>query len=291
MIKLSQLLKSPIDECVIARMNVGGNVILAKNRDRMYAPDLEVIHEIVDGVEVVYMRDVLTDWSEGMNANGVGVVNASLAVNFDEKEGELAKDKARKGKSGKPSYDGQKIRTALSKPKLSEAIRSVISYRGEDEKDVGVKGITIVSSANHSFVIEMTSKHLPSIKRVGEQELITRTNHGMVYPNAGYTGGIKRDSSTSRQQIAFDRLSDISSQEEILDAMSKQHTSDKFMNPYRRDNSYNFTTSSQIMMDLTGLRFEFRHDAGNSTFRGFVNKLPRNYEPKIEVIINTTTDD
>ena len=89
MIKLRNLLYEPIEECVIARLTVDGNIILAKNRDRMYAPDLEVIHEIVDGIEIVYMRDTLTDWSEGLNEKGIGVVNASLMVGFDEKEGDF----------------------------------------------------------------------------------------------------------------------------------------------------------------------------------------------------------
>lgn len=281
---------STLDECVIARCRISGNVVLAKNRDRMYAPDLEVVHEIVNGVEMVYMRDILTDWSEGLNEKGIGVVNASLMVGFDEKEGDLAKDKAKKGKNGKPSYDGLKIRKALEQTKLSQAIRSIINFRGDDEDDVGVKGMTIVSSANHSFVVEMTTKHLPIIKRVQSDEVVTRTNHGVEYPDTGYTGGLKRKSSLSRQQIAYDALSDISSQEDVLDALSKQHDSDKWMNPYRRENSFGFTTSSQVMMDLSNLKFEFRHDAGNSTFKGLVNKLPQGYEPKIEVVINTTTD-
>ncbi len=289
MIKLRNILNS-LEECVIARCSIKGNVILAKNRDRMYAPDLEVVHEVVNGVEVVYMRDVLTDWSEGMNEKGIGVVNASLMVGFDEKEGDLAKDKAKKGKNGKPSYDGLKIRKALEQTKLSQSIRSIINFRGDDEDDVGVKGLTIVSNPKHSFVVEMTTKHLPIIKRVDSDEIVTRTNHGVEYPDTGYTGGLKRKSSLSRQQIAYNALSDLSSQEEVLDALSKQHDSDKWMNPYRRENSFGFTTSSQVMMDLNNLKFEFRHDAGNSTFKGLVNKLPQGYEPKIEVVINTTTD-
>lgn len=290
MIKLRNLFKKPIEECVIARVNVNGNIVLAKNRDRMYAPELEVVHELVNGVEVVYMHDLITDWSEGMNSNGVGIVNASLMVAFDEKEGDLAMDKAKKGKSGTPSYDGLKIRTALSKAKLSEVIRSVISFKGEDEKDVGVKGMTIVSNPKHSFVIEMTTKHLPAIKRVAETELVTRTNHGIAYPETGYTGGIKRDSSLSRQQVSFEALKNISSQEEILDALSKQHTDDNFMNPYRRTNQFKMATSSQVMMDLSNLKFEFRHDANESVFKGMVNRLPKGYQPKIQVVITTTTN-
>lgn len=290
MIKLRNLIKLPLNECVIARLNLDGNVILAKNRDRMYAPELEVVHELVNGVEVVYMHDVLTDWSEGLNSNGIGIVNASLSVAFDEKEGDIAKDKAKSGKSGKPSYDGLKIRTALSKSKLSQALRSVISFRGEDKNDIGIKGMTLISNAKHSFIIEMTSKHLPSIKRIKEAETVTRTNHGINYPNAGYASGIKRDSSESRQEVSYDVLQGLDSQDDVLDALSQQHSTDKFMNPYRRDNSYDIATSSQVLMDLTNLKFEFRHDAQESTFKGFVNRLPKGYVPKIQVTIKTTTN-
>tara|TARA_R110000765_G_scaffold68552_6_gene132569 strand:- start:7078 stop:7950 length:873 start_codon:yes stop_codon:yes gene_type:complete len=289
MIKLKSILGS-LEECVIARMNVDGNIILAKNRDRMYAPELEVIHELVNGVEMVYMHDVLTDWSEGMNSNGIGVLNASLSVVFDEKEGDLAKDKVEKGKSGKPSYDGLKIRTALSNLKLSKAMRSIIHFRGEDKRDVGVKGMTIISNPRMSFVIEMTSKHLPVITRVKPEETITRTNHGMSYPDAGYSGGLKRASSNSRMDISKKKLVAIDSTDEVLDTLSKQHVSDKFMNPYRRSNSFDIATSSQLLMDLTNLKFEFRHDAGNSVFKGYINRLPKNYDPKIKVVIENTTD-
>lgn len=289
MIKLKSLLKS-LEECVIARMQVNGNILLAKNRDRMYAPELEVIHELVNGVEVVYMHDILTDWSEGMNSNGIGVLNASLSVVFDEAEGDLAKEKAKKGKSGKPSYDGLKIRKALSSSKLSQAMRSVISYRGEDVKDVGVKGMTIVSSAKFGFVIEMTSKHLPIITKIKPEDVVTRTNHGHAYPDAGYTSGLKKGSSVSRETLAHKALKQISSEKEVLDVMSKQHVTDKFMNPYRRSNSFDISTSSQLLMDLTNLTFEFRHDANNSVFKGYNNRLPKGYEPKIGVTITTTTD-
>lgn len=291
MIKLKSLLnQQPIHECVIARMPLDGNTILAKNRDRMYAPELEVVHELVNGVEVVYMHDVLTDWSEGMNSNGIGVLNASLSVAFDEAEGDLAKDKAKKGKSGKPSYDGLKIRKALSASKLSQAVRSIISYRGEDRKDVGVKGMTIVSSAKFGFVIEMTSKHLPIITRIGKDETVTRTNHGHAYSDAGYTGGLKKASSKSREDISLQTLKGVEDSDEVLDTLSKQHVTDKFMNPYRRDNTFDISTSSQLLMDLTNLKFEFRHDSDNSTFKGLINKLPKGYTPKIAVVIANTTD-
>ena len=64
MIRLKSLI-NPIHECVIATIHLNGETFLAKNRDRKYNPDVEVIHELVNDVEIVYIHDKMTDWSEG----------------------------------------------------------------------------------------------------------------------------------------------------------------------------------------------------------------------------------
>jgi hypothetical protein len=65
-------------ECIGITMRVGGTVILAKNRDRAYKPDLEVVHTQENGTELAYLHDITTDWSEGMNEHGIGIVNTAL---------------------------------------------------------------------------------------------------------------------------------------------------------------------------------------------------------------------
>jgi hypothetical protein len=45
-----------------------------------------VVHTIIYGVEVAYLHDMITDWSEGMNEHGIGVVNSALLVGHDEAE-------------------------------------------------------------------------------------------------------------------------------------------------------------------------------------------------------------
>ena len=40
----------------------------------------------MDGVEVAYIHDLDTGYLEGMNAAGLGMVNAALLVGKDEKE-------------------------------------------------------------------------------------------------------------------------------------------------------------------------------------------------------------
>ena len=66
--------------CIIVNKRVGDRIILAKNRDRAYKPSLEIVHTIIDGVEVVFLRDTITDWSEGLNEYGIGIVNTALMV-------------------------------------------------------------------------------------------------------------------------------------------------------------------------------------------------------------------
>lgn len=276
------------NECVVAKVNVDNKTILAKNRDRGYSAQIEIVHEIVGGVEMVYLHDKLTDWSEGLNEFGIGIVNASLQVDFDEKEGDLAKKNLDKGKSPKVSHDGLKIRTALGKKKLSDAITSIVSYTGEDDKDVGVKGQTIVANAKYAFIIEMTSKHLPVIKKIDKDDLLVRTNHGIEYPGTGYTKGIKRKSSVSRMKLAIDALKKVKTANEVLPALSKQYTKDPFMNPYRRKNKYDMETTSQVMYNLNDLTFELRWDVDHSEFKGIVNRLPKGYKPKIKVTVKKT---
>lgn len=272
-------MKAPINECVIAALKVGGDMIIAKNRDRKYDPTVEIIHELVGGVEVVYWHDTITDWSEGMNQYGIGIIDSSLMVTDDEKEGQKKDDK----KGPVQSKDGFIIREALTNRKLSDTVRDIISAPGKDPKDKGVKGETIVANPTYAFIIEHTSKHLPVIRKVRDGAVAVRTNHGIVHKDAGYTEGEPRKSSVSRMNIATAALKGVTSQDQVLPALSKQYTQDPFLNPYRRENKHGMFTTGQIMMNLTKLEVHVRLDPKHAEFDGYKNKLPKGYEPKIKV--------
>jgi len=64
--------------CVILYTTINGKKILAKNRDRIYHPNIEIIHEIIDGIEVIYLMDKKTGWIEGMNENGFGTIKCYI---------------------------------------------------------------------------------------------------------------------------------------------------------------------------------------------------------------------
>ena len=124
MIKLQNILnkKSTLKECIIAHTVLNGKVLLAKNRDRAYTAKVTIVRELIGDVELVYILDKDTDWSEGMNNQGLAIINSALMVNADEKEKKLIK------KKGKPSEDGLKIRKALSYKNPSESLKSIVNY-------------------------------------------------------------------------------------------------------------------------------------------------------------------
>lgn len=116
--------------CVIAAGVWDGRRSLLKNRDRKYTPTITLVREIIDGVEVAYMRDDVTDWCEGLNEYGIGVANAALAVGLDEAEGDGAKAvEDKKGKKGK-ALDGARVLKALACRTVQDAIESLCSHLG-----------------------------------------------------------------------------------------------------------------------------------------------------------------
>jgi hypothetical protein len=180
-----------LNECIIVSKEVKDKFILAKNRDRAYKPKLEIVHTIMDGVEVAYLHDMITDWSEGMNEYGIGVVNAALLVGADEAEKKLVK------KVGKPGPDGEKMRNIIKQKTLVDALKSALTFKGKST--LSLKGHTFISSPKHMISVEATSKHKPDIKLHNVEDLTVRTNHGHTFTDAGYTSGIKYLSSKIRE--------------------------------------------------------------------------------------------
>jgi hypothetical protein len=281
-----------INECTIVGVRLEDGIVLAKNRDRGYKAKVEIIHELLDGVEVVYWRDVDTDWSEGMNEYGIGIVNSSLLVIEDEKEGKSVNKEKKESKEGKSkkkfAADGEKIRRALTYKTLPKVVRSIVSYVGEDKKDVGLKGETIVSDGNNIYVVEMTRKHTPVIKKLKEDsKLVVRTNHGIYQKSAGYTKGVKRESSVSRMELAKKHLKDVKTDQEVIDRLKEKYEKDPFLNPYRTKNMYNMETTGQIMLNLEKKEVTVRVDNEMGEFEGIKNKLPDGYTPKIKIRVES----
>lgn len=277
--------KSPkrLIECIIVSKEVDDKFILAKNRDRAYKPTLEIIHTIMDGVEVVYLHDVDTDWSEGMNEFGIGVVNSALMVGHDEIEKKVVK------KSGKPGPDGDKMRNIIKQSTLKDAVKAALTYKGKSH--LALKGHTFISSPKKMISIETTSKHKPHIKLQNTESPIVRTNHGYVFTDAGYTNGINYKSSKIRKISAEKAVDKATDWNQIAKLMRKQFFKKDSQLNMRRDTD-KMSTSSQTVMNLTDRIFSLHYFEDKvSEFKGIIKKLPNGYEPKIKIIVKRIKND
>jgi len=265
--------KKPIKECIIVAKKVNDTVILAKNRDRAYKPELEIVHEIVDGVEIAYLRDTTTDWSEGINEFGIGILNTALMVGFDEIEKKIVK------KAGKPTKDGVRIRRALTSRTLKQAVESAALS--------GVKGHSFVADSMRMVSMETTSMHKPKLDvRDITQNDYVRTNHGFHYYDAGYTKGDDYKSSKIRKLGAEKAIEDAQSGVDILNALKKQMY-DKNSNLNMRRDTEKMVTSSQLMLNLKERTLQLDYFKSKvEKFHGVRTILPNDYEPKIKIVVN-----
>lgn len=273
---------TPINECVISSTVIDTDEILIKVRDRAYIVDLELMHEIIDGVEVLYLKDTLTDWSEGINEFGVGIVNSSLLVVDDEKAGE----KSKKGKTTKISNDGLKIRTALCKKTIAESLDSILKFVGNDKKDVGIKGHTILASPTKKYSIELTSVDKPVVKELGSST-IAMTNHGINYPKSGYTKGWSLKSSKTRLNTTLKLLKDVKKVSDVIPLMATKVNKQLGLNPVRlKHKETTLKTSSIMVLNLNKLTMEFAYIDKEVSSIKYVNNLPKKYKNKISYTLN-----
>lgn len=255
-----------ISECTSVGIKIGKEILLAKNRDRTYNPNIKIIREIIDGTEVLYMYDVDTDYSEGMNEYGIGIVNTTLQGKEDEK----AIKSVHKHK--KLSADGHKIRHALSLNNVEDIVKALDLYQR------GLGGHTTVAHKNGFACIEKLRMGKPNIEHLKNTDVVVRTNHGMHYPDQGYQHGTDRESSVSRAFYANKEARNAKDAEDLLSHMRQHHDLPGYMEPYRTN--YKVWTSSQILLNLTKLEMLFVIDE-NTKFLGVENRLPLNYKPKI----------
>jgi hypothetical protein len=270
--------KKLLNECIIVSKKFGNDMVLAKNRDRAYKPEIEIVHTFINGVEVVYLHDVTTDWSEGMNEFGIGIINASLMVGFDEKEKQLI------AKTGKKSEDGLRIRYALGQKNIKQALKAVVRFDG------GVRGHSFVADPNHLVTVEMTSKHRPVIKQQNPNDLYVRTNHGLSHPDAGYTEGPDYKSSVIRRataKVAIDRLKDWRDELKALRTNKFSHSNP---NNISRDTD-KMKTTSQMQLNLTQKIFTLNYFGDRiESFKGIRNELPSDYIPKIKIRVKDLSE-
>lgn len=260
-----------LSECTAVGITIDKQILLAKNRDRTYNPNIKIVREIIDGTEVLYMYDIDTDYSEGMNEHGIGIVNTTLQGKEDEKAIK------RTHRFKKLSADGHKIRHALSFKDIDKVVESLDLYQR------GLGGHTLVAHKKGFVSIEKLRFGKPDIKYMTKDDVIVRTNHGIHYPDQGYQTGKDRESSVSRAFYANQEARNSKDPESLLAHLRKHHHLPGYLEPYRTN--YKVWTSSQICLKLSKLEMIFVIDE-NTRLLGVENRLPGGYKPKIGLIIH-----
>ena len=222
--------------------------IAVKNRDRNYIPEISFRKKLIEGLEILYFWDDITQYCEGFNSAGVGILSASLMVLDDEKEIEK--------RSKIPSKDGTKIKAALREPNVKLAAARLIKSK--------LTGNTLVFDKDHMILIEgawekggyADEKYMHKANYIDKDKIVVRTNHGIWLSHAGYqrvdgdeAQTMSRISSESRRLIAETVAEAAKTPEEILDGITKDFTHDGQLNALRTTTEKKkMRTTSQILI-------------------------------------------
>lgn len=247
--------------CVVAVKYFDGvGWVGAKNRDRNYEPTVRIVQSNRTGVQRLYIDDLTTRYTEGLNEYGLCILSASLSVKSDEKEAEKKALPSGKREDGYMSPDGKDIRDALLLKTPKDAIKLLV------ERELA--GSTIVFNDKECYLLEggYTVKkqdedddnprdYIHKIVKVNDY--IVRTNHGVLLPELGYSSNSEdpyykkaRQSSEERLKISRKSVEECTDPEELLNAISITPNKDPFMNPIRtgNPNKGDMVTTGQIML-------------------------------------------
>ena len=264
--------------CIIAAGQWDGHKCLFKNRDRNYTPKVKVYHVLKDGVEILYMKDEITGWCEGLNSSGIGIVNSALAVAKDEKEKRLTEEDA----EGATLRDGKRILEALSKTSVDDAVESIKTF------DKGLKGHTFVADTDRTVSLEATWEgHDYHVRQLANDKKHVRTNHGQYHQDAGYTEEDGDDylSSLARRDQAMKVIREVEGPKDIAPAIYGKRRKDRSdpLNMVKLTDGMKST--SQIVLDLSDLVAYLYLLPDQIEFQGYESDLPEDYEPKISLEI------
>lgn len=256
--------------CVVAVKKFPGiGWVGVKNRDRNYLPTVKIVQSNAEGIQRLYIDDLTTRYTEGLNENGVSIISASLAVKEDEKEG----DKVGPGKrpDGYVSPDGKTIRTAMLE-KTAEAAVKVL-------QDRELAGCSYVFDQKNCYLLEggfdlkksaakekgVERRYISKLIKVTD-DFHVRSNHGVLIPELGYQKDsdpkkkMNRESSESRLKIATKMISKCKSPEEMMDALAEQPEKDTFLNPLRTGDidAGDMCTTGQLLLNPKDRTMHYR---------------------------------
>ena len=275
--------------CVILYTEINGKKILAKNRDQVHKPNIEIIHEIINGIEIAYIRDTKTEWVEGMNENGCGIVNSTLNIN----EGKVLT-------KFKDSYKKNKIFNILCSTKKGDDFYDYV--KRTNKKGYTFEGNTILINDNNKIFHIENTKDIFLMEKINKP--VVYTNHGINIKKAGFTEGKKGVSSFLRKKLIETELK-CNKKVDLYDDFVENVMNVNYTNVDPRFHSYRdkkltlkhhnisgnqriISTTGQLILNITDKEFVYYMDVNNSESLKYINNLPEGYAPKIRVVIKET---
>jgi hypothetical protein len=214
---------------IVAKWFDGTGWVGAKNRDRTYTPVLDFIESKAGDIDRMMMHDEVTGYKEGINSQGVSILNTSLDVGGDETEVESGKVKT--------SPDGTMIAEALTLSTAEEAARSLIKNQ--------LCGCTMVFDQDDMILIEASNwdgkrPYRFRARRVPKNQTVARANHGIWMPTAGMQRNprdrqktLDRISSESRLLLAEAVVKAAQKPQDLVDGMCQVYINDPQLNILR----------------------------------------------------------
>ncbi len=273
--------------CIISVGEWGGKKCLFKNRDRNYQPQVMLYHKLINGIEVLYMRDEVTGWCEGINEFGTGIVNAALAVAADEKQGKAGKGKSTDAMSEATLRDGKRVLKALGCDNIEESVETLKTHLD------GLRGHTFIANKDVTYSLEATWRgHDFHQRKLPEGKKHVRTNHGIFYQDAGYTekDGDNYLSSLARRDQAMKELRKAEDPDGIAPAIYGKRRPDRSdpLNMVKLTDG--MRTTSQMVMNLDDLEVTLYLLPDQIVYLGYKNTLPKKYKSKIGIQVREYTD-
>ena len=224
--------------------------VLAKNRDRNYEPTIKMVQSKAGGVERLYLYDIQTGYSEGINEHGVSIVSAAVSVKSDEKEGK------KRSKVNGTSKDGKRIRQALLNKSVTSALKSLIDSR--------IPGNTFVTDGQVCYLLEggyrntderERGEYQHKVLKLDKKKTYVRTNHGILIPYLGYSDKVegqefKAKSSRMRYDTAHKEANNCKDPQELLNSIGVTPNKDPQLNPIRlkKKTDDDMLTTGQILI-------------------------------------------
>ncbi len=237
-----------------------------KNRDRNYRPTIKIKQSNRKQIERLYIWDVVTKYTEGINEYGVSVISASVNGKKDEKEGFLDSGHSGRPRSGDPDFfspDGKSIRFSLLEKTVEDALKFLIKRE--------LKGNTFIFDKEHCILLEATlddkEKYIYKARNIKKDEIAVRTNLG-VDIKSGYNPNSEDEnerlaykSSISRMNRSLKDLKKVKDPYKMLDAVSDRSNPNPQMNPLRIEKTFGKTilrTTGQLMIIPNDMTLYYR---------------------------------